>query len=76
MTSTSDELTYLTIHQASALLREGKLSPVELTRAFLDRIDEMDDALSAYITVLHDKAMAEARQAEAEILAGEIRNEL
>ena len=76
MTTTSNELTYLTIHQASALLREGELSPVELTRAFLDRIDEMDGALSAYITVLHEGALAEARQAEAEILAGDYRGPL
>ena len=67
------ELHYLTIGEASALLESGQLSPVELTRAFLDRIDELDHTLECYITVLHDGAMAEARQAEAEILRGEYR---
>ena len=67
------ELHYLTIGEASGLLQSGKLSPVELTRAFLDRIDALDDTLECYITVLHDGAMADARQAEAEILRGEYR---
>ena len=67
------ELHYLTIGEASGLLRDGKLSPVELTRAFLDRIEALDERLECYITVLRDEAMAEARQAEAEILRGEYR---
>ena len=67
------ELHYLTIGEASRLLRDGKLSPVELTRAFLDRIDTLDGTLECYITVLRDAAMSEARQAEAEILRGEYR---
>ena len=70
------ELHYLTIGEASALIESGQLSPVELTRAFLDRIDTLDDTLECYITVLHDGAMAEARQAEAEILRGEYRGPL
>ena len=67
------ELHYLTIGEASVLIESGQLSPVELTRVFLDRIDELDDTLECYITVLHDDAMAEARQAEAEILRGDYR---
>ena len=70
MTSTASDLHYLTISQASELIRDGKLSPVELTRVFLDRIDELDGTLTSYITVLPDAAMAEARQAEAEIQSG------
>ena len=73
MTQTATELCYLTIREASALLRDGRLSPVELTRAFLERIESLDGTLLAYITVLADDAMAEARAAEAEILRGEYR---
>lgn len=69
----STELCYLTIAEAADLIREGELSPVELTRAFLERIDRFDPVLNAYITVLHDEAMAEARNAEAELLAGRYR---
>ena len=73
MTQTATELCYLTIREAGTLLRDGRLSPVELTRAFLERIESLDGTLQAYITVLSDDAMAEARAAEAEILRGEYR---
>ena len=76
MTQTSGDLHYLTIRQAGDLLREKKLSPVELTRAFLDRIESLDGTLQAYITVLSDSAMTEARQAESEILRGDYRGPL
>ncbi len=71
-----NELYYLTIREASELLRNGKLSPVELTRAFLERIEKLDGTLQAYITVLPESAMAEARRAEAEILRGDYKGPL
>lgn len=73
MTQSATPLYYLTIAEAGELLRNRSLSPVELTRAFLDRIDALDDTLQCYITVLHDDAMAAARQAESEILRGDYR---
>ena len=47
MTQTNTELYYLTISEASELIKNGKLSPVELTRAFLDRIEKLDDTLQS-----------------------------
>ena len=76
MTQHQDPLHYLTIHEASSLLREGRLSPVELTQSFLDRIERMDGALQAYITVLREGAMSEARRAEEEIRRGEYKGPL
>ena len=76
MTYSNTELCYLTIREASELLRGGKVSPVELTRAFLERIEQLDEKLQSYITVLSDSAMAEARRAEAEILQGDYKGEL
>ena len=76
MTQHQDPLHYLTIHEASSLLREGRLSPVELTQSFLDRIERMDGALQAYITVLSEGAMSEARRAEEEIRRGEYKGPL
>jgi aspartyl-tRNA(Asn)/glutamyl-tRNA(Gln) amidotransferase subunit A len=67
---TQTPLYYLTIGEASVLLRHRQLSPVELTRAFLDRISQLDSTLKAYITVLPERALAAARVAEAEILQG------
>ena len=72
----SVELCYLSIAEASALMRDGELSPVELTRAFLQRIEKLDPKLQAYITVLPESAMIEARRAEAEMLSGGYRGPL
>jgi aspartyl-tRNA(Asn)/glutamyl-tRNA(Gln) amidotransferase subunit A len=66
----------MTIRQAGQLLQSRQLSPVELTRAFLRRIEHLDQTLQAYITVLSDRALAEARAAEAEILRGDYRGPL
>jgi aspartyl-tRNA(Asn)/glutamyl-tRNA(Gln) amidotransferase subunit A len=76
MTQTTTELCYLTIRQAGSLLKSRKLSPVELTRAFLSRIERLDKTLNAYITVLPDRALAAAHTAEAEILRGDYRGPL
>ncbi|MCE2403975.1 MAG: hypothetical protein J4F43_02335 [Dehalococcoidia bacterium] len=76
MASADTNLCYLTIGEASGLIRRGELSPVELTRAFLDRIEAVDGRLHAFITVLADEALEEARAAEAEILKGEYRGAL
>src|SRR5262245_27399195 len=76
MTPTHTELCYLTIREAGQLLKRRELSPVELTRAFLDRIEALDGKLQAFITVLPQRAMAAARTAEAEMLRGEYRGPL
>src|SRR5262245_29587116 len=76
MTPTHTELCYLTMREAGQLLTRRELSPVELTRAFLDRIEALDSKLQAYITVLPQRAMAAARTAEAEMLRGEYRGPL
>jgi aspartyl-tRNA(Asn)/glutamyl-tRNA(Gln) amidotransferase subunit A len=61
---------FMTIADASALIAAHKLSPVELTQAFMTRIRALDGELNSHILVLEDQAMAAARQAEAEIMAG------
>ena len=72
--STSDtQLHYLSMRQAGELIQRGELSPVELTRACLDRIDSTDDRLHSFILLLADEALAQARTAEAEILQGNYR---
>ncbi len=72
----TQELHYLTIREAADLISAGDLSPVELTQAFLDRIEETDGRLNSYITVLADEALAEARAAEEEIRRGAYRGPL
>ena len=60
----------LTIAEASRLIAARRLSPVELTRALLERIDALDPQLNAYLLVTADQALAQARAAEAEVMAG------
>ena len=74
--STSHELVYLSAAQQGRLMREQKLSPVELTQAYIDRIERYDGVLRAYITVCAEQALAAARQAEREIGAGNYRGPL
>src|SRR5262249_4479591 len=71
-----DDLAYLTMTDAAALLRTRRLSPVELTRAILDRIDRLDSKVGAFITVARDEAMTAARAAEREIATGKYRGPL
>ncbi len=59
------DFTRLTISQASQLFKRRELSPVELTCAYLERIQQLDTRLNSYLTVLADTALEEARQAEA-----------
>jgi aspartyl-tRNA(Asn)/glutamyl-tRNA(Gln) amidotransferase subunit A len=70
MAITEKPLYYLSIHESQQLIASRKLSPVELTRAVLDRIDAIDGKLHAYINVMADSAMSEARAAEDEIQGG------
>ena len=65
------ELHFKPITEQAAMLRGGELSPVELTAAYLDRIADLNGELGAYITVMGEQAMAQARQAESEMQAGE-----
>src|ERR1041385_2853592 len=66
----------LTIAEASHLLRQKQISPVELTKACLDRIDRLNPTIDAFITVMRDSALAGARAAEAEINEGNWRGPL
>src|SRR5207302_1691661 len=52
------------------------VSPVEITQECLQRIERVNPALNAFITVMAESALAEARRAEGEILRGEWRGPL
>ncbi len=67
---------HITVAEASELLRRKEISPVELTNACLARIEELNPSINAFITVMHDSALAEARSAECEINAGNWRGPL
>jgi aspartyl-tRNA(Asn)/glutamyl-tRNA(Gln) amidotransferase subunit A len=73
---TDDELTGLTIATAGRLLRSRKLSPVELTEAYLARIRRLEPTLRAFITVTEALALEQARRAERELARGRSRGPL
>src|SRR5712675_210649 len=59
-----------TIAEAAKLIAAKQLSPVELTRACLDRVRALDDRLHAFVHLTEERALAEAREAERAIMAG------
>jgi aspartyl-tRNA(Asn)/glutamyl-tRNA(Gln) amidotransferase subunit A len=65
-----------TIIELAPRLRSKEISPVELTRDCLERIEKLNPTLNAFITVLADSAMQQARAAEAEIAHGNWRGPL
>src|SRR6184192_4172173 len=66
----------LSISEAAELLRQKKISPVDLATACLDRIERLNPLLNAFITVTDESAMAQARVAEEEIQRGDWRGPL
>jgi aspartyl-tRNA(Asn)/glutamyl-tRNA(Gln) amidotransferase subunit A len=66
----------LTITKVAPLIRKRQLSPVELTKALLARIERLQPALNAFITITPDLALKQARQAEREIFKGRYRGPL
>jgi aspartyl-tRNA(Asn)/glutamyl-tRNA(Gln) amidotransferase subunit A len=67
----ADELCELSLTQAAEMIHQGKLSPVELTQAHLERIQRMDASINSYITVTAGAAIQQAHQAELELQRGE-----
>ena len=70
------DLHLLTIAQASDRIKARTLSPVELTEAFLARVKRFDNRLNSHLLVLEEQALADARTAESEIVAGRWRGRL
>jgi aspartyl-tRNA(Asn)/glutamyl-tRNA(Gln) amidotransferase subunit A len=65
-----------TIAEAARLIAAKRLSPVELTRACLDRVRALDERLHAFVCLTEERALAEARTAETAIMANGLRGPL
>lgn len=74
--TTDGELLFLEGHEQARLIRSRKISPVDLVKECLSRIAEWDHVLRAWITVDADRALEQARAAEAEIMRGNYRGPL
>ncbi|TMA89555.1 MAG: hypothetical protein E6J74_25050, partial [Deltaproteobacteria bacterium] len=66
----------LTIAGLAPEIKDRKVSPVEVTRLFLERIERINPILNAYVTITADNALAEAKRAEDEIAQGRYRGPL
>src|SRR5437762_6931306 len=64
------DLCYTPATELAAMIRAKKLSPVELTRAVLARIDTLNETLNAFVTPTHDLALADAKRAEDAVMKG------
>lgn len=71
-----EELCDLPLLTLAKRIRAREISPVEATEQVLQRIAALDGSLNAFITVLREEALADARRAEAEIAAGDYRGPL
>lgn len=71
-----NELAFYSLPQLAALISTKKISSVELTQFFLDRLKKWDDTLECVITFTEELAMQQARQADEEIRKGRYRGPL
>jgi aspartyl-tRNA(Asn)/glutamyl-tRNA(Gln) amidotransferase subunit A len=71
-----EEVLYKTVADLSRMVRARKVSPVELTKSYLARIETLDPELRAFVTVTGDLALEQARVAEREIAGGRYRGPL
>ncbi len=65
------ELYKLTIHEANELLRQRKVSSVELTKAYLDRIRAVENEVKAFTLVTDELALEQAEEADRRLASGE-----
>jgi aspartyl-tRNA(Asn)/glutamyl-tRNA(Gln) amidotransferase subunit A len=72
----AQDLEQLTIASAARLIKERKISPVEVTGLFLSRIEQINPKLNAYLSVTGEAALADAKKAEDEIARGQYRGPL
>ena len=67
----NDDLTRLSITEAAAMVRDRRISPVELTEAALAQAERLQPSINSWITLMGDQALAQAREQEAALARGE-----
>src|SRR3990172_7834303 len=71
-----DNLCEMNLADVAALVRSKQVSPVEVTMAVLERIEQLNPRLNAFLTVAAESALEQARAAEKEIAKSEYRGPL
>jgi aspartyl-tRNA(Asn)/glutamyl-tRNA(Gln) amidotransferase subunit A len=72
----SDDILFSSITELAAQIRAKRLSPIELTESYLERLDRIGRRLGAVATIMRDSALDEARAADQEIRKGRYRGPL
>jgi len=67
------ELYQLTIHELQEKIRNGEVSSMDIVNSIFGRIDAVEEKVHAYITLMRESALEEARKADERIKAGEIK---
>ena len=71
-----DDILYASVRDLGNWLRSKRLSPVELTESYLERLEALGPKLGAVVTITRELALEEARAAEKEIRQGKYRGPL
>jgi aspartyl-tRNA(Asn)/glutamyl-tRNA(Gln) amidotransferase subunit A len=66
---TDTDLAFASIEEVALLYRKRKVSPLEVTKLMLARIDQLNPKVNAFITITAELALAQAKKAESEIFA-------
>jgi Asp-tRNA(Asn)/Glu-tRNA(Gln) amidotransferase A subunit family amidase len=74
--SSDDEIAFSTVTRLSRWIETRKLTSERLTKIYLDRLTRFDPKLHCVIALTHDSALAQAKNADAEIAAGKYRGPL
>src|SRR6185295_8633738 len=74
--ASDSDIAYAPVHQLSRWIETKRLTSERLTNIYLDRIQRFDGRLRSIITLTRDAALAQAKQADAEIAAGKYRGPL
>lgn len=70
------EITELTVHELQEKLNSKELTITEITKAYVDRIEEKEEDVQAFVTVLAEEALKQAEQIQDKVEKGEIKGEL
>ena len=70
------DITELTVHELQEKLKNKELTVSEITRAYVDRINEKEKDVNAFITLLTDESLAKSKEIEEKINNGELNSEL
>jgi amidase len=74
--ATDDEIAFLPAHRLAAAIHARKLTSVRITKIYLERMKRLNPTLLCAVTILEDRALADAARMDAELKAGKYRGPL